>query len=208
MPGVLLVQAGDPNGAPGGLLLAHVGTGDQFVAVGIGVHGQHDDVVENAQGFGVAAGAELVDELQELLGAEHFCGVQAAVDPHDGAPFGGQAAGLVLGEVFRKGEPAGDLAVAAEAAVVVGRGQDGHPLGPALRGPADIDQFHPAGLGGQLFPVGGELRIVRQHIVVAQVETELLAGSRDPAGGWGGQGGRQERNGHAERQRGQRAGHG
>ena len=84
--------------------LAHVPVGDELHAVGIGEDAEGDVVVEEAEGFGVGEGVELVDGLDELLGADSFGGVEAAVDPDDGAAFFGEGVGLVIGEIFGVGE--------------------------------------------------------------------------------------------------------
>ena len=43
---------------------------------------QDDGVVEDPQRLGIGLRIQAVDRLDQLLRAEHFGGVQAAVDPH------------------------------------------------------------------------------------------------------------------------------
>ena len=83
-----------------GVGLAHVPVGNQFHAVRIGVRGQNDNVVENAQRFRIVARHHFVDQLHQLMSAQHFAGVQSAVDPHYGFAFVRQRAGLIVGESF------------------------------------------------------------------------------------------------------------
>ncbi len=83
-----------------GIGLAHVPVRDQLHAVGIGVRGEDDDVVQNAQRFGIVARHHLVDELHQLVRAQHLGGVQAAVDPHHRLAFVRQRVRLVVGEAF------------------------------------------------------------------------------------------------------------
>ena len=84
---------------------------------------QDDHVVEDAERLRVVGGDELVERLDQRLGAEHFAGVQAAVDPDDGLALGGQLAGLGLVDALGQREPAGDVPVVVEL-VVVGRRRD------------------------------------------------------------------------------------
>ena len=79
---------------------AHVPVGDQLLAVGIGLDVEQDHVVEEAHGLGVGAADHLVDHLHELLRADRFAGVQAAIDPDDRLALAGQRAGLLFGEPF------------------------------------------------------------------------------------------------------------
>ena len=50
--------------------------------------------------LGVVAADQLVDRLDQLLRAEHFGGVQAAVDPDDRLAFLRQRARLIVGQPF------------------------------------------------------------------------------------------------------------
>ncbi len=83
--------------------LAHVPVGDKVHAVGVVEDAEDDVVVEEAESFGVGEGVELVDGLDELLGADGLAGVEAAVDPDDGAAFICESVGFCVGEVFGSG---------------------------------------------------------------------------------------------------------
>ena len=121
------------------ILLAHVPVGDEIVAVGIGVRGENDDVAEEARGLGIVLADQLVDRLHQLLRAEHFRGVQAAVDPHDRLAFRGERARLIVGQPFGQRELPRDLLVARQLLVVFRRGDDRHQLRSPLFGLADVD---------------------------------------------------------------------
>ncbi len=177
VPRVLLVQHRQRGRAPTQRIrLAEVPVGDELVAVRIGMRCQDDHVVEKAQGLGVIARGKLVDELDQLLRAEHFVGMQAAVDPDDRTAFRGEGTRFVLGgHVLGQCEPSCDLAIAPELAVVRGRGNDGHQVRPSFFRPADLDERHPLGLGIEAPPVVGHLAVGDELIVVADVEAELLA---------------------------------
>ena len=129
--------------------VAHVPVGDEIVAVRIRVHEQDDDVVQNPHRLVVGAADHLVDHLAELLRAERFGGVQAAVDPDDGLALFRERAGLVVGQALGEREPARDLLVAREVLVVLGRRHDRHQLVAALGGLADRLQHHAVGLAGR-----------------------------------------------------------
>ena len=59
---------------------------------------------------------------------------------------------------------------------VFGRGDDGHVLTATFGGGADVDELHAVGLFGEGLPVGGELDVVGEMVVVADVEAEGLFG--------------------------------
>ena len=61
------------------------------------------------------------------------------------------------------------------------RGDDGHPLMPALRGHSDIGELHPVGFRRELLPVGFQLGVVDQAIIGADVESELFFGAGNVA---------------------------
>ena len=111
---VLLIE---PRQAAGAALLlrsgvAHVPVGHQLHAVGIGVHGEDDHVAQEAHRLFVGLADELIDGLDQLLRAEHFGGVQAAVDPDHGLAFARERARLVVGEALGQREAARDVLVA------------------------------------------------------------------------------------------------
>ena len=149
MADVLLPEARDVVGSLAllGNRLAHVPVGDQLHAVGVGVHGQDDHVVEDAQRLGVVARDHLVDELHQLVRAQHLGGVQAAVDPDHSFAFVRQRVRLLVGEAFGVREPARNLFVVRQLLVILGRGDDRHVLRAAFFGLADLHQLHAIGLG-------------------------------------------------------------
>ncbi len=150
------------------------------MAVGIGVHEQDDRVVEKPHRLFVGAAHHLVDHLAELLRAEHFAGVQPAVDPDHGLAFARERLRLLVGEPLGEGEPARDLPDSAQVPVVLGRRDDRHQMRPAFRRLADLLQHHAIRFAIELLPVGGELLVGGELIVVAEVEAELLLRSGDP----------------------------
>ena len=168
--------------------LAQVPVGDEVVAVRVGVDQQDDHVVEDAARLVVVAADQAVDGLDQLLRAEHLVGVQPAVDPDHRLALGGERLGLGVGEALGQGQAAGDLLVAAEPLLVLGRGDDGHQLRPALGGLADLDQRQPVRLGVELAPVVGQLPVGGELVVVADVEAELGLGGGDARCAGGGLG--------------------
>ncbi len=56
--------------ALGRVRVAHVPAGDELHAVGIGKGAEHDVVMQEAHRLGIGLGVELVDGLDELLGAD------------------------------------------------------------------------------------------------------------------------------------------
>jgi hypothetical protein len=63
--------------------------------------------------------------------------------------------------------------------VVPGRGDDSHDHRPAFGRFSDIDELHAVGFGIELLPVGDELFVVDELVVVADGEAELFLGARD-----------------------------
>lgn len=165
--------------------VAHVPVGRQVVAVGIRVHEQNDAVVQNPHRLFVGAADEVVDHLAELLRAEHFGRMQTAVDPHDRFAFLRQRARLRVGEALGVRELFGDLFVSRELLLILGRGHNRHVLRAALGGLADVLQHHPVRFLRQLLPVGRDLLVIGEEVVVAEVMAELFFGRRDAAGGRG-----------------------
>ena len=85
---VLLIeprQAG--SGSARRLRLAHVPARHQLHAVGVRMHGQDDQIVQEARRLGVGAGDELIHGLDQLMRAEDFSRVQPAVDPDHALAF-------------------------------------------------------------------------------------------------------------------------
>ena len=57
----------------------------------------------------VVARDQLVDGLDQLVGAEHFGGVQAAVDPDDRLAFLRERVRLIVGQPFGERQTLGDV---------------------------------------------------------------------------------------------------
>ncbi len=71
----------------------------------------------------------------------------------------------------------------AEFGDVLWRGDDGHVLAAVFGGRADVDELHAVGFFGEGLPVRGELGVVGEVVVVADVEAEGLFRRGDFA--WG-----------------------
>ena len=61
-----------------------------------------------------------------------------------------------------------------------------HELRPAFGRVANLYKLHPVGFGRQFLPIGRELPVIRETVVVAQVEAEVLLGGSDCRGRRGG----------------------
>ena len=127
---VLLVEPGQVvERSLEGIALAQVPVGDQVVAVRVRVHREDHHVVEDAGELRVIATHQLVHRLDQLLGTERLVGVQPAVDPHHGLALGGQRLRFGFGrDVLGQCQPARDGLQALQLAMVLWRGDDGHPL--------------------------------------------------------------------------------
>jgi hypothetical protein len=64
--------------------------------------------------------------------------------------------------------------------VILRRGQDRHVLGTALAGLSDLDQLHAVRFRIEFLPVGFELRVVGDVIIVTEMEAELFLRRGDP----------------------------
>ena len=133
-----------------GILVAHVPVGDELHAIGVGVDGEDDHVAQEAHRLFVGPADELIDGLHQLLRAEHFGGVQAAVDPHHRLAVARELPRLVVGEALGQREAAGDVLVLLQVLVVLRRGDDRHQLVAAFGGLADALHDHAVGLGVEL----------------------------------------------------------
>ncbi len=155
--------------------LAHVPVRDDLLAVGVGLHGEQDHVVEEAQGLLVRARHHLPHQLHELLRAHRLRRVQATVDPDDRLAVLREGARLLLAQPLGARKAGRDLPVVVEARLVLGRGHDRHVLATALGGGPDVRELHARGLVGQLLPPCLELRVGGHVVVGAELEAERLA---------------------------------
>ena len=171
---VFLVQARQAGGAaPQRIGIPHIPVGDEVVAVRVRVDEQDDAVVEEPQGLRVVPADHLIDHLGELLRAERLARVQAAVNPHDCFPLGRECPCLVIAEALRQCQPAGDVAILLQVPVIGWRGDNRHQLRLPFGGPPDLLEHHAVRLGVERAPVVGNLLVVGELIVVAEIESEL-----------------------------------
>lgn len=178
----------------------HVPVGHQLHAVGIGVHGEDDVILEDAHRLFVVAADQLVGRLDQLVGAKDLGGVKAAVEPHDGLALLGQRAGLGLGEPLALGELHRDVFVLLQELEILRRRDDRRELGPSFGRLAHLDYLHPVRLGVGLLPIRDELIVVGKEVVVTDVMAEKLLRRRNVTLGAGSCRTYYERqNGHAPR---------
>src|SRR5207237_9577259 len=159
--------------------VAHVPARDELHAIWIRVHRENDAVAEDPQRLGIVAANQLIYGLDQLVRAEHFGCVQAAVDPDDRLALLREPAWLVLRHAFGDAELARDLLVAIELLEVLWSGDDRHQLRPSFSRLADVDDPHPVGFFVELLPVGDELGIGGELVIVADVESEKLLRAGD-----------------------------
>src|SRR5687768_5362895 len=180
--GILLIKPGDTRGrAFRGDGLAHVPVRDEIHPIGIDQSGEEDVIAQEPHRLGIVPAHHLVHELNELLGAEYFSGVQPAIDPYDRLPLLRKSARFFYAHALRQSEPSRYLAIAVESPVVLRRCDDGHDDRPALGACTDTHYTKPVRFTIQLRPVLQELLVVREVIIVADVESEFLAGAGDSA---------------------------
>ena len=122
---------------------------------------------------------ELIARLDQLVRAEHFGRVEAAVEPDDRLPFLRQRVRLGIGQALALGELHRDVLVLLEHLEVRRIGDDRGELRTPFRRLSDLDDLHPVGLGVDLLPVRHELVVVGQEVVVTDVVAEKLLRRRD-----------------------------
>ena len=199
---VLLVEARNTAGAPAQRVgLAHVPVRHQLHAVGVGVRHEDDRVTQEALRFVVGAAHDLPRGLDQLLCAEHFGGVQAAIDPDDGLAFVRQAARFGLGDAFGTREPCTDLAIAILVPQILGRRDDRHDLRAPFFGQPDRIEFHPVRLAREALEVLVELGVIGQLIVGADPVPEELLRRGQPRLGAGDRGGERDQHEQGAEQR-------
>src|SRR5581483_5102199 len=140
---------------------------------------QDDDVAKKAPRLFVVPADKLIDGLDELLRAEHLGGMQTAVETNHRLAFFRQRARLIVGEPFGERQPARDFFVAIELLEVLRRRDDRHQLIAPFGGLADALDRDAIGLAIELPHELGELRVVRQHVIGANLMAEELLGRRD-----------------------------
>ena len=105
--------------------------------------------------------------------------MQPAVDPDDCLTLLRQPPCLFVGEALRVREPRGDVAIMFQSPLVRGRRHDRHEVWTPFRRLADLLQHDAIGLLRQRAPVGRELGVVREEVVVAEVGAERFLRRRD-----------------------------
>ena len=80
---------------------------------------------------------------------------------------------------FRMRETTRDITVLIQAREILRRGNDRHQLRPSFCGEPDRIELHAIGLARELVEVRSELRVVRQHIIGADLVAEFLERRRD-----------------------------
>ena len=198
---VLVVEARAAGAPLQRIRVLHIALRDHLHAVGIGVHGNDDHVAQDPRRLLVGAAHELVDRFDQLVRADHFRRVQAAVDPDDRLAFLRERPRLLLGDAAGAVQLLRDLLVAIELGEVLRRGDDRGEMRPAFLGLADLDDLHPARFLVDLLPVLDELIVGGQVVVVADVEAEELLGRGDGRGLRLGGGGRRRGNHEQRRER-------
>ncbi len=139
---------------------------------------EDDHVIQEAKGLLVVEADHLVDQLHELVCAQHFGGVEPTVDPHDGLPLPGESPSVLVGQTFGKREAPGNVPEAVQARVVLGRGKDRHELGAPLRRVSDRVEGHPRRFLGQLLPVRRQLCVGREEVIGSDLVIEFFHGAR------------------------------
>ena len=178
--GVALIEHREPGRrARPRVRTAHVPRADQLHPVRVRVHGEDDHVVEEARGLRVGQAHQIVDELHELVGAEHLVGVQAAVDPDDRPALLGQPPGLLPPHPVGACQPVRDLPETGQIPVIRGGAEDGHELRTALLRESDGVEHHAVGLAREPRPVRAQLGVGRELVVRAQLEPEHRLGAGD-----------------------------
>jgi hypothetical protein len=61
----------------------HVPVGNQIHSVRVDANGQENHVFQEARGLSIVQANHLIDQLHQLLRAEHFRGMQTSIDPDD-----------------------------------------------------------------------------------------------------------------------------
>src|SRR5262249_7319509 len=121
---------------------------------------------------GIGAADHLPDVLDDLLRAEDFGRMEAAVDENDGLAFLRERPRLIVGEPFRVRELARDLAVAIQLLHVLGRRHDRVHVSTLFGRLPDVADLQTVRLLLDLVEVVDELGIRGELVVVADVETE------------------------------------
>ncbi len=167
--GVMVVQHRNVH-----VVVLHVPVRHQIHAIRVHEHAQLNHVVQEPHRFFVRAADHLPDVLDELLRAEGLRRVQPAVDPDDGFAFLRERARVRVAHALGERKPARDVLVPIDLRVVGRRRDDGHEHRPAFGRLADLDDVQAVRDLGELGPVVGELLVVGEEVVVADVVLPLV----------------------------------
>ena len=138
VPHILLIQLGHGRRLVGSSHIGEVPLRHLGLAVRIQGGPEHeDDVVEDGLDFRVvAAGEEVVDQLDRVLMGCGLGGMNRPIDVNDGLSFLGQCPGLSVGKPLRMGQSIGDSPIVVHLGQVLRRREKGHVEGAALGGSA------------------------------------------------------------------------
>ena len=102
----------------------HIPVRHQLHAIGIHEAVENNDVIQETHCLGIGAVHELINIFDKLLRAEHFRGVQPAIDPHDGFSFSSQRSALVFVQTLGRRQAPGDFFVSRKIFLVFTRRND------------------------------------------------------------------------------------
>ena len=167
--GVLFVQARNVRIAAQLVGLLHVPVRHQLHAVRIRVRHENDAVVQNPHRFVVGTAGELIERFDELLGAQHFGCMQAAVDPEHHFAFLRQLGRFRRVEIAGHSQAIRDLFVSRQIFQVRRRRHDRHNLRPSFFSQPDRVEDHAVTLLRNGREEGVQLGVVGELVVGADV---------------------------------------
>ena len=180
MARVLVVQVGDVHAALQFVRVLHVPVGHEFHAIRIRVHQQDDAIVAEAGRLFVVETCELPQVFNQLLCAEYFGGVQAAVNPHNGFAFFRQFFCFDRINTFGERKLARNFFVSREILHVFGARDNRHDLRLAEFRVANRIEFDAIGcVLRDLCKVLMKLGVVRQLVIGADVVPKEFLGRGD-----------------------------
>ena len=126
-----------------GVGCSHIPVRHQLHAIGIHEAVENNDIIQETHCLGIGAVHELINIFDKLLRAEHFRGVQSAIDPHDGFSFSSQRSGLVFVQTLCRRKASGDFFVSRKIFLVFTRRNDCQVHAPAFGRLTDFFHFQP-----------------------------------------------------------------
>ena len=82
------------------------------------MHREDHEIVQEPGRLGIGARDELIDRLDQLVGAEDLGRVQAAVEPDNALALLRQCSSLLVGQTLGQRQPAGDFLVSLDLPVI------------------------------------------------------------------------------------------